>query len=259
MVKAIREAQTHSNWVQHNEPYEAACREFVDKILTRSPENDFWSDFLPFQNEVSAYGVYNSLSQTMLKIACAGLPDFYQGSELWDLNPVDPDNRRPVDFAQRQRMLKEITSRSAVHSIHRFFPSGRNGGHSPPYALRDASVKLFLIYRGLRARRANRSLFDTGDYRPASVAGSRAEHLVAFSRIAGPARALVVVPRFLTSLVRPGEPPLGPRVWEDTSIALPAHTPSVWHNPITDETVRIQGQIPVAGILRRFPAALPLG
>ena len=101
MIKAVREAKTYSNWVEPNEAYEGACLQFVDKILDRSPENRFWPDFLAFQKEISEYGIYNSLSQTVLKITCPGVPDFYQGAELWDLNLVDPDNRRPVDFERR--------------------------------------------------------------------------------------------------------------------------------------------------------------
>ena len=264
MVKAVREAKTHSNWVQPNEQYEGACQQFVDRILDRSPENRFWADVLPFQREVSEYGIYNSLSQTTLKVACTGLPDFYQGSELWDLNLVDPDNRRPVDFEKRMRLLREVSGRSAADSVGCFFPSDANGGHSPPYELMDGSVKLFLIYRGLRARRENRDLFDTGDYLPSFVTGGRAQHIVAFFRslrITHEAQAtthyvLVVAPRFLTSLVGPGTPPLGERVWGDTSIRLPRDAAPTWHNAITDEVLHAQGEISVGDILAKFPAAI---
>jgi len=118
-------------------------------------------------------------------------------------------------------------------------------------------VKLFLIYRGLRARRENRDLFDTGDYLPTFVTGSRAQHIVAFFRSqrvtreapSAPHYVLVVAPRFLTSLVKPGETPLGEPVWGDTSIKLPRDAPAVWHNAITDEVLRAQGEISVGEAL----------
>ncbi len=261
MTKTMREAKTHSDWVQPNEPYEDACRQFVDRILERGPENRFWADFLPFQREVSAYGIYNSLSQTILKIACTGLPDFYQGSELWDLNLVDPDNRRPVDFEKRRRLLKEVQQLRIADFGLRI----RDAGHNSQY--NDGRVKLFLIYRGLQARRENRGVFDTGDYLPAFVTGNRAQHVVAFFRSQRVTReapsasqyVLVVAPRFLTSLIGPGEAPLGESVWGDTSIKLPRDAPALWHNAITDELLRAQGEIFVGEILAGFPAAILVG
>lgn len=244
LVKAVREAKTYSNWVQPNEPYESACRQFVDKILDRAPANPFWADFLPFQKEIASYGVYNSLSQTMLKMTCTGLPDFYQGSELWDLNLVDPDNRRPVDFERRRRLLKEL----------------RISGTHPNSQIESGAIKLFLIQRGLRARRENRDIFDAGEYLPASVTGSRTHHVVAFFRVqAGVGYVLVVVPRFLTSLVRPGAPPLGVEVWEDTSIVLPEDAPAIWQNALTGEAHQAQGQVFVGDALAEFPVALFVG
>ncbi len=261
MVKAVREAKTHSDWVQPNEPYEDACRQFVDRILDRTRENRFWADFLPFQREVSEYGIYNSLSQTTLKIACTGLPDFYQGSELWDLNLVDPDNRRPVDFEKRMRLLKEVQGLRIADGGWRI----RDAAHNSQYD--DGRVKLFLIYHGLRVRRENRDLFDTGDYLPTFVTGSRAQHVVAFFRSqrvtpeapSAPRYVLVVAPRFLTSLVRPGEAPLGEPVWGDTSIKLPRDAPATWHNAITDEILRAQGEVSVGEVLANFPAAILVG
>jgi (1->4)-alpha-D-glucan 1-alpha-D-glucosylmutase len=258
MVKAVREAKTHSDWVQLNEPYEEACRQFVDRILERTPENRFWADFLPFQREISEYGIYNSLSQTMLKIACTGLPDFYQGSELWDLNLVDPDNRRPVDFEKRSRLLQEVQQLQigeSAYDPHAAICNPQTDG---------GRVKLFLIHRALRARRENRDVFDTGDYLPAFVTGSRAPHIVAFFRsqrvtpeaLSAPPYVLVVTPRFLTSLIRPGEAPLGESVWGDTSIKLPRDAPALWHNAITDEILRAEGEISVGEVLAKFPAAL---
>jgi (1->4)-alpha-D-glucan 1-alpha-D-glucosylmutase len=268
VVKAVREAKTHSNWVQPNEPYEIACQEFVHRILERTAENPFWADFLPFQREVSAYGIYNSLSQTTLKIACTGLPDFYQGSELWDLNLVDPDNRRPVDFEKRARLLKEVQRLRIADCGLRIMGESTNPQSAIPNPqLSDGRIKLFLMHRGLRARRENRDLFDSGDYLPAAVTGTRAQHIVAFfrsQRVTPEAQAvtnyiLVVAPRFLTSLVNPGDLPLGEPVWGDTGIRLPRDAPATWRNAITDETLHARGEIPVGDVLAHFPTAILVG
>jgi (1->4)-alpha-D-glucan 1-alpha-D-glucosylmutase len=251
MVKAVREAKTHSNWVQPNEQYEGACRQFIDRLLDGAPGSRFWADFLSLQREVSEYGIYNSLSQTTLKMACPGVPDFYQGSELWDLSLVDPDNRRPVDFEKRTHLLQEIQRMSAEA------PGQLVGAWMA--SKQDGRVKLFLIHRVLQVRRENENLFDQGGYLPASVAGSRSSHVVAFFRAGQGRYALVVVPRFITSLAGPGAPPVGPQVWEDTRIGLPAHAPADWRDAITGRTLHAAGEIPVADILATFPVSLLLG
>ncbi len=113
LIKAVREAKTFTNWVDPNPQYENACGRFVDRVLDRSPGNRFWADFEAFQQEIAEYGIYNSLSQTTLKMTCPGLPDFYQGTDLWDFSLVDPDNRRPVDFERRATLLAELEQMSA--------------------------------------------------------------------------------------------------------------------------------------------------
>jgi len=173
---------------------------------------------------------------------------------LWYLNLVDPDNRRPVDFGKRMRLLKEVQQ-------------WRMGDPAENPPSDDGRVKLFLIYRALRARRENRDLFDTGDYLPTFVTGDRAQHVVAFFRSqrvtreasSAPHYVLVVAPRFLTSLVRPGAAPLGERVWGGTSIKLPRDAPAIWRNVITDEVLRAQGEISVGEVLAKFPVALLVG
>ncbi len=250
MTKAVREAKIHSNWVQPDVQYEGACLQFVDSILSRSAENRFWADFLPFQREVSEYGIYNSLSQTTLKMTCPGLPDFYQGAELWHLNLVDPDNRRPVDFGRRAQFLKELraTRVSARSRLLRTLMHSRQ----------DGRIKLFLVHRGLRARQEHRDVFEMGDYVPASVQGSRAQHVVAFFRVRQNRHALAVVPRFLTSLVRPGAFPTGRQVWEDTRIALPSKAPGQWRDAITGKTCSARGEMFVGDTLSDFPVSILL-
>ena len=245
MIKAVREAKTHTDWVDPNEPYENACRQFVEKLLDRSPGNRFWCNFLAFQKEIRGYGIYNSLSQTVLKIACPGVPDFYQGAELWDLNLVDPDNRRPVDFAGRRHLLRELPPIADLD---------REGNRQS--MTRDARIKLLLIHRGLRTRGENRDLFEKGDYLPASVTGSREQHIIAFLRHWANSYALTVAPRFLTSLIKPGEVATGHHVWQDTRISLPANAPSKWRDAITGNTLTARTELLVGDILREFPVSI---
>jgi len=246
LIKAVREAKTYTNWAQPNKTYEEACTQFVERILDRSSQNCFWADFAAFQKEIAEYGIYNSLAQTTLKMTCPGLPDFYQGTELWDLSLVDPDNRRPVDFEKRASLLREITGH----------PAG--GWRAQPTLWPDGQIKMWLILKGLQARRENKELFDHGDYVPASVRGSRTEHLVAFFRVLHAMRALIVVPRFVTSLVRPGQLPVGQEVWQDTRIDLPPDAPAEWRDAITGSTLSTRGELPVGDILSQFPVSILL-
>jgi (1->4)-alpha-D-glucan 1-alpha-D-glucosylmutase len=244
MLKALREGKVNSTWDQPNEAYENACLQFIDRIMDRTPENRFWSDFTALQSDVSEYGIYNSLSQTLLKITAPGLPDFYQGAELWDFNLVDPDNRRPVDFARRIALLKSVVETQNPASLLDTRHDGR--------------IKLFLIWKALHARAENRDLFDEGDYVPAYADGSRADHIVAFFRTHEDHHAVVIVPRFLTSLTQPGQPPLGPEVWQDTRITLPANMPSTWQDRMTGHEIAAAAELSVADILRDSPVALLL-
>ncbi|MFH1724311.1 MAG: malto-oligosyltrehalose synthase [Elusimicrobiota bacterium] len=248
VIKAVREAQLHSDWVEQDEAYEQACESFLEKILDPSAENEFLRDFLPFQRKVAHYGALNSLSQTLLKLAAPGLPDFYQGCELWDLSLVDPDNRRPVDFAARGAMLDRIVS----------------GCDGDPVGLAsrlledmaDGAVKLFLIHRGLAARRRHPELFREGDYVPLQASG-RAGNVVAFARRRGTQWCVAIAPRMFAALVGAGELPLGDRVWGDARLELPQPAPARWTDAVTGS--RLEGRVlPLADALAAFPVALLL-
>jgi (1->4)-alpha-D-glucan 1-alpha-D-glucosylmutase len=236
--------------VDPNPQYEEASGRFVEAILDRRDGNRFWADFEVFEREIAQYGIYNSLSQTTLKMTCPGLPDFYQGADLWDFSLVDPDNRRPVDFAKRAALLKELEETPAPGQNERLkeLVSSR----------RDGRIKLLLIHKGLQARHENRELFDDGDYLPGSVRGSRADHVIAFFRAQQDRRALVVVPRFLTALVGPDEPPLGREVWQDTRIDLPRNVPASWQDAVTGKTLAASDDMLVGDILSEFPVAILL-
>lgn len=249
-VKALREAKRHTSWTEPSERYESGCLAFVDHLLDRDPQNAFWSDFLPFQKEVSTYGIYNSLAQTTLKITCPGVPDFYQGAELWDLNLVDPDNRRPVDFAGRSHVLasfQNATVDANVDLINQLMDSREDG-----------RIKLFLIHSLLSLRTTHRTLFEQGDYTPLDVSGPLARHIVAFLRTDGTTHALVVVPRFLSALIGEDELPTGEPFWRGTQISLPDIVANGWMNAITGEPWDVKHDVQVAQALACFPVGVLL-
>lgn len=247
MVKVLREAKIHSSWLEPNLEYEEAVTSFVKEILHPSIENPFLKDFHSFQKKISHYGVFNSLSQTILKITCPGVPDFYQGTETWDLNLVDPDNRRPVNFEKRKKLLQDIkrsTEEGLSSSIAELLSNPEDG-----------KVKLFLILEALKTRKRNIQLFQEGSYIPLEVEGKLKEHIIVFARHYQGKWAITIAPRFLTSIINENQNPLGP-VWEDTEVRLPQEAPSTWENTITNELIRSDGTISVGKILQKFPVAL---
>ncbi|ASC74020.1 Alpha amylase, catalytic region [Halomicronema hongdechloris C2206] len=248
VVKAVREAKVYTAWLRADTEYEAGFIRFVQAILDPSPDNEFFRAFRPFQEKVAAYGLYNSLSQTLLKIASPGVPDFYQGTELWDLSLVDPDNRRPVDYDERLSFLQEIKRRCQT---------GMTSLLSDLKATRyDGRLKLFLIIRALAARQQYLEVFQTGDYYPLVVNGQFADHVIAFARHAGNTTAIAIAPRFLTSLITPDQEPLGNAVWADTHVSIPSALRGPWQDALTDLEILDQSQISIGKILQTFPVAL---
>ena len=201
IVKAVREAKIHTAWLQPDTAYEDAYVSFVEKILSPAENNAFLKEFIPFCRRVAHYGILNSLSQTLLKITSPGVPDFYQGTELWDLSLVDPDNRRPVDFEQRRAMLADIHAQEDADLGHLV--------QSLLATREDGTIKLFLIYRALKAKRGHRELFRSGAYLPLASTGKFRNHVIAFSWRNQQQWALVIAPRFLSHLIREGDFPLG--------------------------------------------------
>ncbi len=197
---------------------------------------------------IAHYGMINSLAQTLVKITAPGVPDFYQGTEFWDLSLVDPDNRRPVDYATRQEALREI--------------SATGSGEIPGLisrllgARQDGRVKLFLMHRALAVRRQNPLLFSHGDYRPLKVSGSKGDHLIAFARQHGERAAVIVAPRFPATLTEPEALPLGEAVWEDTGVLWREDALAGWEDAITGRPVPGGKEFCVGEVLRDFPVAL---
>jgi (1->4)-alpha-D-glucan 1-alpha-D-glucosylmutase len=250
MLKSVREAKLHTAWLRPDSAYEEGFLAFVEKVLEPSESNQFMKEFLPFQKWVAGYGIFNSLSQVLLKYTAPGVPDTYQGTEFWDLSMVDPDNRRPVDYEQRISSLKDIKEKAQTDSlklIDELFSSKEDG-----------RIKLFLTHKVLQARKENLEVFQKGDYLPVEVVGKFKDHIVAFARSFGDTTAIAIAPRFFTTLVQPGEYPLGEQVWADTQLQLPQGSSSTWRDAIADQTISGSGAIAIGQILQHFPVALLL-
>jgi (1->4)-alpha-D-glucan 1-alpha-D-glucosylmutase len=215
-------------------------------------------DFESFQEKVSYLGMFNSVSQTLLKITCPGIPDFYQGTELWDFSLVDPDNRRPVNFEVRRKRLQELKKRMEMAgSSLSDFAKDLAG------EWRDGSVKLYVTIEALHFRRDHPLLFQEGAYLPLAVSGDLREHLCAFARQRGEEVALVVVPRFLTRLMRnPDEMPCGESVWREACVFIPAEiSGSTFRNIFTGEALQPtekngEGALPLRQVFSNFPVAM---
>jgi (1->4)-alpha-D-glucan 1-alpha-D-glucosylmutase len=251
LIKAVREAKVHTAWIKPDAEYEQEYLAFVDDILRPAKNNVFLQEFLPFQKKVAFYGILNSLSQTLLKLTIPGVPDFYQGSELWDLNLVDPDNRRPVDYKKRESLLKEIK---------KYPPGGQTKLIRNLLSNKeDGTLKLFLIHKVLRARKSKIGVFQEGDYIPVEAKGNLKDHVVAFIRRSREGWALSVVPRFSIGITEENRFPLGEKAWGDTLIVLPPGSPSRWREMMTGQVLRSEGALPVAEVLSLFPVALLFG
>jgi len=244
--KAAREAKQHTSWTRPNPVYDAALRDFVTGTLN---DKEFLASLERFIAPLAEPGHINSLAQALLKLMTPGVPDIYQGDELWDLSLVDPDNRRPVDFETHQRLLAELKGLSAEQVWQR---------------REEGLPKMWLIQRALKFRRDHPELFNAqGNYEPLEVRGSKAAHVVAFARVHGHQIALVVVPRLPIKL---GEgkfsTPHGKVIWQNTSLILSNDWSNpTWRNVLTDESITAtpgQGApiLALGDMLNHFPVAL---
>ncbi len=252
MEKAMREARTHTSWTNVNEEYEQAVSDFVDALLAPVENDLFLEDFLPFQRKISRLGALNSLSQTLIKLTAPGVPDIYQGNELWDLSLVDPDNRRPVDYELRRSLLSDL-KRMEPANAYSLLEEG---------AWQNGSPKLYLTWKALELRREMPELFENGEYVPLETVGERADHIVAFARRSGDETTITVVPRFCSRLASEAGLAFCSEVWKDTGIMLPENVGvAAFHNVFTGECVEREerdgmGCLSVSGLLRNFPVAL---
>jgi (1->4)-alpha-D-glucan 1-alpha-D-glucosylmutase len=257
MQKAVREAKVRTSWINPNPQYEGALAEFIDGLLTPLSPNSFLQDFLPAQAHVARYGCLNSLSQVLLKLTSPGVPDLYQGTELWDFSLVDPDNRRPVDYERRAAMLEKLVDA---------FGAERNPARIARALLdqwADGRVKLWLTWRILAWRARHAAWFETTSYMPLAVHGSQKTHICAFARAHRDGWLLSVVPRLCVGLTNAQIAwPLGESVWQDTTLLLPPAAPVQWKNVLTGASYNAHSRddgaarLTVASILDAFPVAL---
>ncbi|MDN7184416.1 malto-oligosyltrehalose synthase [Caballeronia sp. SEWSISQ10-4 2] len=209
-LKALREAKLRTSWFAPDEAYENVCRDFLFDILAPQRRDGFLGELPAFVERVSRTGAINSFQQTLLRLTSPGVPDLYQGTELWDFSLVDPDNRRPVDFEQRRAWLTEGEAEGA--------PSEQLKNW------RDGRVKLGIVRRALALRAHAHSLFEQGAYVPLKVEGAHADSVIAFARHAGSAYAVVIATRLADSLLAEndtGLPLVDAAQWGDTAVLLP--------------------------------------
>ncbi len=244
MIKAVREAKVHSSWVLPNADYEEALRRFVQGVLDPERSAAFLGELMDLVETVAPVGAVNGLSQLLLKLTAPGVPDIYQGADFWDLSLVDPDNRRPVDYAARHRALMGLQTAPDLDGLLDSW--------------RDGRIKQFVIHRTLGLRKREAPLFAIGAYQPVEVVGEHAERVVAFLRRANGGSVVVVAPRLVAPLMREAKRPLPPaESWGDTALALPEmgegmvdiFTGRVFNPPAA-------GCLPVSALLDRFPLAL---
>ncbi|MFZ3343472.1 MAG: malto-oligosyltrehalose synthase [Terriglobales bacterium] len=218
MLKAVKEEKIHASWIHPNPQYDDAVRDFVHRSLTGPESKKFLRYFVPFQRRIATAGVVNSLAQLVLKVASPGVPDFYQGTELWDLALVDPDNRHLVDYSARKAFLQ---------SVRPLLEGDCDPERWKQLLLvmterwRTGELKLFCTAVALNLRRRLSHLFLSGDYVPLPVQGQRSEHVVALARQQGRDAVIAITPRLTANFVTSKSPfPLGEDCWKDTAVIL---------------------------------------
>jgi (1->4)-alpha-D-glucan 1-alpha-D-glucosylmutase len=229
LIKALKEAKVHSSWINSNEVYEKGVQEFIGRILNLEPDNQFIKDLEQFIPPISKAGMFNSLAQIILKMTTPGIPDFYQGSELWEFNLVDPDNRHPVDYSNRKQLLHKLKLK----------------GEEDPGLLvnhlmetpEDGRIKLYITSKILNFRQQNQPLFSDGAYFPLEVKGEKSKHVVAFSRIKDKKQIIVAVGRFYFDLLTSSSvEPIG-NLWEKTFLILPQQLEGTYRDILSGITL----------------------
>ncbi len=249
MLKATREAKARTSWAHPNEAYEAATGAFVRALLDDRNPNAFLDDFRAAAAAVAWAGFLNSLSMVAVKLTSPGVPDIYQGNELWDFSLVDPDNRRPVDYALREKLLAQLAAFGAAPGAAADAVFG---------SLEDGRAKLWLVWRLLQLRAARERLFRDGGYTAVRGIGARSRHAIAFARRHEGELCVTVAPRLMVGLgVKMGSLPCG-AIWADTRIELPfAAEGAMLRDVVTGREHRVVGgALALADVLRSAPVAV---
>jgi (1->4)-alpha-D-glucan 1-alpha-D-glucosylmutase len=242
MQKALREAKTNTSWRNPAAAYEAGVAAFVRALLVDERGAPFRAELSELVGRIAGAGSVNGLAQLMLKATLPGVPDFYQGTEFWDFNLVDPDNRRPVDFARRQVELADLVRRHRETPLALVEELARD--------LQSDRTKLFVTWRTLATRRDEAETFGCGTYEPLAVTGARQDHVLAFARRFQERCIAVVVPRQIQCLLREAG---GSLDWGDTTVKLPLDA-NAWRHTFTGAVVERSAQ--VQDLLYPLPVAV---
>ncbi|MBS1585956.1 MAG: malto-oligosyltrehalose synthase [Bacteroidetes bacterium] len=237
--KAFREAKIHTDWANPNKEYEAGVEHFIDGLFNSNTE--FNKDFHIFVKKIADTGTVNSLVQLVLKFCCPGVPDTYQGTELWDLSMVDPDNRRPVDYELRARLLDELIANTDAAQLW----EQRNTGQ----------IKLWLTSHLLRLRSEAPEAFTGGNYQPLKVVGKYKRHIIAFARVHTEQRYIVVLPLNIAQLAKEQECAIANIDWEDTAVEIADNLPIQWASRFSGEVLKAT-RIPVKELFEPLPLAI---
>ena len=253
MLKAARESKEHTSWANTNTAYEEALSEFVRQVLDRRHNRAFVEDFSEFHRPIARVGAFNSLSQSLLKLTAPGVPDVYQGSELYRFALVDPDNRQTVDYEIGRSLIENSAFAGAATAGPAIADLSRN-----PL---DPQVKLLLTARTLCFRKSHPLLFERGEYLPLAATGSKSAHLVAFARRHEQMTTIVAAPRLCASLLGEDQVWGEGDFWGDTSLEVPGSSNNCYHSLFTGECFTLDSRPRNKGILasslfRTLPFAL---
>ncbi len=247
VIKAAREAKIETSWLNPDQDYEKALLRFIASLLNEKKKHLFAASFWEYAHSIHTWGLFNSLSQTVLKLTCPGIPDIYQGTELWDLSLVDPDNRRPVDFDLRTRLLGQIKEQLLENRSQLI----SNLLKSPE----DGRIKMFVIHELLQLREKFHEVFLQGDYIPLLTSGEKSAHVLAYARNLLQNSIVVAVPRLVSKLQLEQSLCFGASSWGDTTLQLP-HSSSPWIELFTLRTFPNTPFIAAGELFCDFPVAV---
>ena len=222
-------------------------RRFSVLLKTFLNNEEFRQSFDAFSKKIAYYGVIKSLGQSLLKIAAPGIPDIYQGSELWDLSYVDPDNRRPVDYTTREEYLSSFRRMKKEEKGKQLKEFKKNYG--------NGKLKMYSLHKALMERRENQELFEHGEYQPLKISGRKDEEFLAFARHNEKQWYVVVIPVLVTEIFEEKEFKPFEKVMQDHWLSLPKDAPVKWENVFTGEKLKAEDSFLLKDLFKEFPVA----